>query len=447
MSLLDKENDFLTTDEQQAQDQINQANSNDAVPSGYTGSPIPIESPGKTLNPANTAPKPPSPLVWNIRDMTTFGASAAANSSYNFKADNFSFYPDAAHGFMDKWRYNIDIILGSDNIAFIDATLSYIDSAFGYHLEYNPNGILWRVSDSGLVHPEDVDKYLVQNQAIERAAELTTADAQSNNNISDRTSNNDTTAVAAGSSLKLTKYGTGGGKEEDSARAKWLIREKTYNIGPGSKINVALSKFVYYDGSQKLPDGFRSIGNKWNPETDYYAEYFTNGKQIVVVFRGTPAIFSKAAIGSDIKLILEEWVPQFKDVENTMEQIKDIVAANKELQGLPISATGHSLGGALAQYFTFYSKGRYSAETFGAPGIVGSLLAGGADVSDIDNLLVINNVNIYDIVGMSELGGHIGVVRKYDMHPPYLFPDPTSEYITDNWFVEHSKDTYQNYFN
>ncbi|HWR44609.1 hypothetical protein [Sporomusa sp.] len=457
MSLLDQEDDFLSTYEQQLQDQINQVDVNDAVMQGDKDSLTPIESPRVTLNSATTASKPPSPLVWNMRDMTAFGSSASANSLYNFKTDNFSFYPDAAHGFMDKWRYNFDIILGPNNIAFIDATLSHIDIALGFHLEYNPNGILWRVSSSGLPHPDDLDKYIVQNQVIEGATELTTTDAQSNNNIlgSSTAAKNETdmtpktvkaAAAAQGSNIS-TKKGTGGGSEADSERAKWLILEKgSYNIGPGSAINAAFSSAIYYDGSQKIPDGFRSIGNWWNKKTDYYAEYFTDDKQIVVVFRGTPGIISKAFFDSDIKLMFKEWVPQFADVEITKQQVEDLVAANPELQGLPISATGHSLGGANAQYFTYISQGRYPSETFGAPGIVGSLLAGNKEVAGVNNLLVINNVNIYDPVGTSEFGGHVGAVRKYDMHPNYFSPDPTSEWATDNWLIEHSINTYQSYF-
>jgi hypothetical protein len=52
--------------------------------------------------------------------------------------------------------------LSPTNPAFVDAELSFQDMTNGYHLEYNENGILWRVKSSGEPHPEDLIKYYQQ---------------------------------------------------------------------------------------------------------------------------------------------------------------------------------------------------------------------------------------------------------------------------------------------
>ena len=55
-------------------------------------------------------------------------------------------------------------ILSPTDPAFVDATLSYRDIANGYHLEYNENGILWRIKASGEIHPDDLAKYQQQQE-------------------------------------------------------------------------------------------------------------------------------------------------------------------------------------------------------------------------------------------------------------------------------------------
>ncbi|MBU2700526.1 hypothetical protein Ga0466249_001618 [Sporomusaceae bacterium BoRhaA] len=122
-----------------------------------------------TLNSENIASKPLSPLVWKMSDMAAFRSSGLANSSFNFKVDNYLFNPDEAHGFNDVWRKNFEILLGPNNAAFVDATLSYKDIALDYRLEYNQNGILWRVSAAGIPHPDDYNSFIEQQRIIEGA--------------------------------------------------------------------------------------------------------------------------------------------------------------------------------------------------------------------------------------------------------------------------------------
>ena len=53
------------------------------------------------------------------------------------------------------------------NSAFIDATISWEDIGNGYTLDYNSNGILWRVNAAGIPHPDDLDKFYEQQEIIQ----------------------------------------------------------------------------------------------------------------------------------------------------------------------------------------------------------------------------------------------------------------------------------------
>jgi len=81
--------------------------------------------------------------------------------------------------FSDQWQYNFQTILGPTNLAFINAELSDQDVADGYTLEYNPNGVLWRVNAAGIPHPDDLDNYGEQLRVIESATNRTLTDLQS----------------------------------------------------------------------------------------------------------------------------------------------------------------------------------------------------------------------------------------------------------------------------
>lgn len=346
------------------------------------------------------------------------------------------FNSDLVQSHVNKWNQNFQYILGPANTAFVDATLDYQNIVYNYRLDYNPNGILWRVNGAGIVHPDDLDNYFEQNRIIETTTKYTVAEIENSNNLS--------------------PFGTGGGSEADSEKAKEVILSKgSFNnslnnsgdlraakeveTGPGTIINAAFSNAIYNDGIHKTPKGFWSIGDRYNPLTDYYAEYFTDGTRIVVVFRGTVLKNLKSLVESDRQLLFGKAVAQFNDVNYTMKQLEQIVADNPKLQGLPISATGHSLGGAAAQYFTRITG--YPSETFGAPGIINSLKDQEDDLIGADRMPVINHVNKYDCIGIAELGGHIGAVRVYDMHPANVIPG-----WNDGLFIEHSMDTYQAYF-
>jgi hypothetical protein len=67
--------------------------------------------------------------------------------------------------------------LAPTNSAFVDATLSFQDIANDYHLEYNSNGIKWRVKPSGVVHPDDLAKFQQQQEYIQSISDNLAAKA------------------------------------------------------------------------------------------------------------------------------------------------------------------------------------------------------------------------------------------------------------------------------
>jgi hypothetical protein len=96
---------------------------------------------------------------------------------------NTNFYPEySVKPFLDAWHENFNYILGPTNPAFIDAELSYQDIANGYVLEYNSNGILWRVNAAGVPHPDDLENYQEQLRVIESATDCMIKDFQSFDN-------------------------------------------------------------------------------------------------------------------------------------------------------------------------------------------------------------------------------------------------------------------------
>ena len=69
------------------------------------------------------------------------------------------------------------------NSAFIDATISWEDIGNGYTLDYNSNGILWRVNAAGKPHPDDLEKFYEQQEIIQGYSDNLTAKLKSNINL------------------------------------------------------------------------------------------------------------------------------------------------------------------------------------------------------------------------------------------------------------------------
>ncbi|MDF2927878.1 MAG: hypothetical protein K0Q75_116 [Anaerospora sp.] len=66
--------------------------------------------------------------------------------------------------FHNTWENSFHEILDPTNPLFVDAELS--DEDKDYHLEYNENGVLWRVNATNMPHPDDLVKCFEQRQKI-----------------------------------------------------------------------------------------------------------------------------------------------------------------------------------------------------------------------------------------------------------------------------------------
>ena len=79
-----------------------------------------------------------------------------------------------------------------------------------------------------------------------------------------------------------------------------------------------------------------------------------------------------------------------------------------------ISFTGHSLGGALAQYMSIQEKG-CSAETFGSPGVLDSLGILRGEYDPLYPYPVVNHVSAGDMITMYSM--HVGTVVRHVIDP------------------------------
>lgn len=213
---------------------------------------------------------------------------------------------------------------------------------------------------------------------------------------------------------------------------------------PPNDINARFSNAVYKDNtSPAIPDGYHSIMS-WNIEdTGYYAEAFSNGERIVVAFRGTEPTSLKD-LGNDASLAGGASVAQFYNVEQTYNDLKTYIANNEQYQGLPISATGHSLGGANAQYLTVVSTDAgdpIPSVTYGALAITSSAAEHGHEITDTSQYAVVNYINIHDTYSTFGAGARVGTVVTYDMINAAADPNTGISTAISN----HSMKTYEFY--
>lgn len=136
-------------------------------------------------------------------------------------------------------------------------------------------------------------------------------------------------------------------------------------------------------------------------------------KEIVIAYRGTDSLLD--GIISDVQIAFNLTPQQTSPAIEFYNKIATSVSG----EGYTISATGHSLGGALAQYVAAVVG--ISAVTFNAPGIP---MPEGGDASGI-----VNYVNMNDFIGC--LNTHIGETRYYLPDGIYLDGNfkPHSDYV------------------
>ncbi|MDR3562201.1 MAG: hypothetical protein P4N59_12300 [Negativicutes bacterium] len=109
-----------------------------------------------------------SPSVSSITNNTPVSAASGQTSQVDFTSATFA----------QKFQYNFQTILGPTNPAFIDATLNSQDIDYNFRLDYNPNGVLWRVDAAGRPHPYDSQNLLIQNEVIQTATNKTITEMQ-----------------------------------------------------------------------------------------------------------------------------------------------------------------------------------------------------------------------------------------------------------------------------
>ena len=186
-----------------------------------------------------------------------------------------------------------------------------------------------------------------------------------------------------------------------------------------------------------------------NPVTGFRAHVYHNEvtKEVVIAFAGSNLAErgDRSAIG---EIIAGRMPLQVYDAIS----IYGIVTKCMEKEGIDaqIFFTGHSLGGALAQYMAIHARGR-SAETFGALGILEAL----GMLRDKYNAgypyPVINHVALSDAFGMS--GTHLGTTKYYALDATDFLMPVAMPYLIRRLVVAglmtyhgHSMDRYFNRF-
>ncbi|PCI37769.1 MAG: hypothetical protein COB46_12920 [Rhodospirillaceae bacterium] len=172
-----------------------------------------------------------------------------------------------------------------------------------------------------------------------------------------------------------------------------------------------LASDVYKEGWAVTPEGWSIVDRVDKPESGLYAKAYKNDltDEIVVSFRGTDG-YTDALADIDLGLGIE--TQQLLDARVFYENLR------QNNLSATITATGHSLGGAIVQYVSAVeaSQGReLSGTTFGAPSI-SNVLDGVANVATSTLGQIINFVHPNDPVYLSTraLGEHIGEVRFTD---------------------------------
>jgi len=203
---------------------------------------------------------------------------------------------------------------------------------------------------------------------------------------------------------------------------------------------------------EMLPeDQFRQrIGDRWRlfpvdsslretPVTGFRAHVYHNEamRELVLAFAGTQ-LNDWGDWGAIWAMTNRHEPPQFNDafaLYNWVSDYFDLINIKTD-----ISFTGHSLGGALAQYMAIAARG-CRAETFGAPGILKALGSLAAHYDALYPYPVINHVSRLDEIG-DAMGPHLGrtVVHTID------FTDWLPLPLVDRLLHSHAMKRYLWYF-
>lgn len=170
-----------------------------------------------------------------------------------------------------------------------------------------------------------------------------------------------------------------------------------------------LSGAVYKNNGMQVPKNYLKIGHKSNPRNGFYAEAYAHGKDIIVVYRGTDTDKGKLEKGKDY---FNDWLMTISVAPwQKSDAISFYNKMKKDFPNSNITATGHSLGGSLAQLVG--AQTGCSAVTFGAYG-TRSLL--GKDFRYSDNIINYGDAN--DPVFTTKINDQIGKTYVLDGKNP-----------------------------
>jgi len=146
-----------------------------------------------------------------------------------------------------------------------------------------------------------------------------------------------------------------------------------------------------------------------NPVTGFRAHVYHNEatKEVVIAFAGTD-LADRGYLASIGDIIAGQLPQQFYNALNLYNEVASFLEKNRNKA--QICFTGHSLGGALAQYMAIAAQG-CPAETFGALGILHALGNLRPRYNPGYPYPVVNHVAAGDPFGLS--GTHLGETKYY----------------------------------
>jgi hypothetical protein len=186
-----------------------------------------------------------------------------------------------------------------------------------------------------------------------------------------------------------------------------------------------------------------------NPVTGFRAHVYQNETTQEVVIACAGSDLSERGDRSAIGEIIVGRMPvQVNDALNIYGLVNTHL--NSKRIRAQISFTGHSLGGALAQYMAIAAQG-FPAETFGAPGILHALGSLKGDYNPGYPYPVVNHVALGDPIGM--IGTHLGTTNYFALDAVDFIMPVAMHYLIRRLVVAglltyhgHSVDRYFNTF-
>ena len=157
------------------------------------------------------------------------------------------------------------------------------------------------------------------------------------------------------------------------------------------------SIYSYHDEGGYPPAGYKVIDFAENKNTGFYADVLSDGKNIIIAYRGTDKLFDHDG-KNDIDMAKSKIPAQASDAIKIYDKVK------REHPNADITVTGHSLGGSLAEIVSGI-RGSL-AVTFNAYG-VGDMFRNKNALKENN---VVNYVNEYDAVSMVNGQNHIGEI-------------------------------------